>query len=239
MALSPEQEWTLVACGLVAHADGIVDDAEWGQVLFLLDERIDEAQLEPWVALLREETRLREHMQTLQPPPPFLAEAILEKAWRIALSDGEGSAAEAAMHDELAERLGVGTDEAASLRRTWTERAAKRAELVAGFAAILARLDGAVVPDEAKQFEALLGRLPLTEQRRNALRELLVDPPDADEIIGGLAALDPEDRHIVVLELVPLVHAAAVTERDHEMFFELAGRLGIARGEAEHMLLRW
>jgi len=33
MPLSPEQEWTLAACGLVAHADGILEAGEWDRVL--------------------------------------------------------------------------------------------------------------------------------------------------------------------------------------------------------------
>jgi hypothetical protein len=238
MPLSPEQEWTLVACGLVAHADGIVGDAEWGQVLYLLGERLDDHEAGPWIELLRDRDALHERLASLAPPPPFLSEGILEKAWRLALSDGVGSGREAEVHDEVAARLGVEASEARRMRNAWTDRAARRAEVVAGFAAIVTAFDGQVAADERAQYEALLQRLPLTAQRRAALVGQLEDPPDTDDIVGRLSAIDPEDRHIVVLELAPLVRASASGAQQREMFFDLAERLGITRDDAEHILAR-
>jgi hypothetical protein len=239
MALSPEQEWTLVACGLVAHADEVVDDSEWEHVLFLLDERLRGADEQPWIELLSDRERLREHVGGLQPPPPLFTEEILEKAWRVALSDGVGSQAEARTHDAIAARLEVEASRAAEIRQQAAERAARRAELVAGFAAVLVGLDEAVAEEEAAQFEALLQRLPLAEARREVHRQSLADPPDVETILGGLTALEREDRRVVVLELVPLVHRAATTDRERALFFDLAERLGVTRGEAEQLLQRW
>jgi uncharacterized tellurite resistance protein B-like protein len=239
MALSPEQEWTLVACGHVAHADEVVDQSEWGHVLFLLDERLQGDDAQPWVELLSDRARLAAHMKSLQPPPPLFTDEILAKAWRVALSDGTGSGSESAAHDEVAARLGVSAEHAAEVREQTSERAARRAELVAGFGAVLVALDGAVSTDEEAQFETLLGRLPLSAERRVAHLERLSEAPEVESILGGLAALDREDRRIVVLELVPLVHHAAPSDREREMFFDLAERLGVTRAEAEQLLQRW
>jgi hypothetical protein len=239
MALSPEQEWTLVACGLVAHADEVVEPSEWGHVLLLLDERLHGEDAQPWVELLSDRQRLIEQMKTLQPPPPLFTDEILEKAWRVALSDGTGTDTEAAVHDEVAGWLGVQPAQAAEIRRQASSRAMRRAELVAGFAAVLVNLDDEVSADEAAQFAALLERLPMSPERRAAHRKTLGESPEVESILGGLAALDREDRRIVVLELVPLVHHAAGAAREREIFFDLAERLGVVRDEAEQLLQRW
>ncbi len=238
MPLSPEQEWILVACGLLAHADGILEVGEWDQVLWMLDDRIETADSDAWTEVLADAGRLRERLDALQPPPPFLSEMILEKAWRMALADGRGSEAEAAVHDEIANRLGVSPMEAAQWRRGWTERAARRAEVVAGFAAILANIDGRTDPDERVEYENLLARLPVPEDRRDALLSQLEAPPELDAIVGGLAALDPEDRKIALLGVVPFVHAAARGDAERRAFFDLAERVAVSRADAERMLDR-
>ena len=138
MPLSPEQEWTLAACGLVAHADGIVEAGEWDRVLWMLDDRVGDDDASAWVTLLADRGRLQAHVDELAPPMPFFCEAILEKAWRMALADGEGSEQEAAVHDALAVKLGIGASDVASMRERWMTQAYRRSELVAGFAAILA-----------------------------------------------------------------------------------------------------
>ena len=47
----------LAACGLVAHADGIVEAGEWDRVLWMLDERIGAEDASAWVELLADRAR--------------------------------------------------------------------------------------------------------------------------------------------------------------------------------------
>ncbi len=236
MPLSPEQEWTLAACGLVAHADGILEAGEWDRVLWMLDERVGTDDASRWTELLADRERLHAHFEQLPPPPPFFAEPILEKAWRMALADGEGSEQEATVHDELAVALGLPTAEAAELRARWLAQAHKRSELVAGFAAILANLDGRLDPAEAAELDALIERLPVAEGRRPALRALRDQPPALDGIVGQLVAMDGEERSIALLALVPLLRASAQGDRERALFFDVASRLAIAPEDAERML---
>lgn len=236
MPLSPEQEWTLAACGLVAHADGIVEAGEWDRVLWMLDERIGAEDASTWVELLADRTRLAAHLDALPPPMPFFVEGILEKAWRMALADGEGSEHEAAVHDELAVRMGITAAEAAQLRSGWLVQAHKRSELVAGFAAILANLDGRLDASERAELDALIERLPTTAERRPALVSLRDNPPPLDHVVGELMGMDAEERGIALLALVPLLHAQAEGER--ALFLDVAARLAIAPAEAERMLER-
>lgn len=238
MPLSPEQEWTLAACGLVAHADGIVEAGEWDRVLWMLDERIGAEDASAWVELLADRARLRAHLEAMPPPMPFFAEGILEKAWRMALADGEGSEQEAAVHDMLAARMGVPADEAAALRRAWLAQAQRRSEIVAGFAAILANLDGKLDAQEAAELDALIDRLPVPPERRPTLRALRADPPALERVVGELMGMDAEERGIALLALVPLLRAHDHDGREVALFLDVAAHVAIPPAEARRMLER-
>lgn len=238
MPLSPEQEWTLAACGLVAHADGIVEAGEWDRVLWMLDDRIGAEDASAWVELLADRARLVGHLDAMPPPMPFFAEGILEKAWRMALADGEGSEQEAAVHDMLATRMGVPADEAAGLRGGWLAQAHRRSELVAGFAAILANLDGKLDPEEAAELDALVDRLPAAPGRRPALRALRDDPPSLERVVGELMGMDAEERGIALSALVPLLRTHDHDGRERTLFLDVAAHVAIPPAEARRMLER-
>ncbi|NJK32011.1 MAG: hypothetical protein HC927_06075 [Deltaproteobacteria bacterium] len=137
--LTPEQEWTLVACGLIAHADDMLEFGEWEEILHLIDASLDDESLQPWLDMLGDRPALERRFAELAPPLPFFAEQLLEQSWKMALADGSGSEVEAAVHDRIAEKIGVDVERAAELRTLWTKLAAERAELVIAFAAALAR----------------------------------------------------------------------------------------------------
>lgn len=238
MPLSPEQEWTLVACGLVAHADGVLDPAELEQVLWMLDERLDGDDSAAWVERLTSEEALRAHAQGLQRPPPLFSEDILAKAWRMALADGRGTTAEEEVHAEIATMLGEDAETVSRWRQMWSTQAEARSELIAGFAAHIAQADGQVTDAERESFVALLGRLPLAEGTTEAMKNLIDEPPEMMMLIGGFAGLAPEERRIAMLDLVPVVNADGRDEVARGAFVELAGAIAIDPGEAERMLER-
>lgn len=238
MPLSPEQEWTLVACGLVAHADGVLEVGEWDEVLWLLDERVASDEVETWIDLLSDEKALRRRFEGLGPPAPMLGEAILEKAWRMALADGNGTEAELAIHDEIAAKLGIDGGELATWRDAWNERAHRRAEVVAGFAALMAGSDGVTEPMERAEYDDLVRRLPLAEGRQGAVSGLIDAPPDKEALIGATLSLSPEDRGIALAALVPIVKASGQGEVERALFLELADRVAVDRAQAERLLER-
>jgi len=238
MPLSPEQEWTLVACGLVAHADGIIGIGEWDRVLVLLDDRIDSDEAATWLLLLADQDALRERLEALQPPAPLFSEDILERAWRMALADGSGSDGEAAVLDTVAAKLGVSSGEVATLRGQWLAQAQIRSEIVAGFAVVMACLDGEVAAKEIEEYEALLERLPLREGRRDVLRALLDTPPDLDTLVGQMLVQTPEERGVTLQSIVPLVRAGSGEGAERALFVDVAARLAITQHDAETMLCR-
>src|SRR5690606_744373 len=117
--LTPEQEWILVACGMIAHADDMLEFGEWDQILRLVDANVDDAELQPWIDMLGDRPALERRFAELAPPLPHVCEQLLEQAWRMALADGAGSEVEAAVHDRIAEKLGVDLEQVAAWRERW------------------------------------------------------------------------------------------------------------------------
>lgn len=226
----------MAACGLIAHADGVVEAGEWERVLWMLGERLGSEDAGLWKVRLADREKLSAFLNGLLPPPPFFAEPILEKAWRMALADGEGSDAEVAVHDDLARRLGMDGAHVARLRLVWLAQAQRRSELVADFATNVAHLDGQLDPEEAAQLDALIERLPLSESQRGRLTARRNAPPSLDEMVGALLRMDAEERGIALLALVPLVKASADGERERALFCEVASRLAISEDDVAQML---
>ncbi len=234
--LTPEQEWTLVACGLIAHADDALEFGEWDQILRLIDASVDDAGIQPWLDLLGDRPALERRFAELDPPLPLMSEGLLEQAWRMALADGSGSEIEAAVHDRIAEKFGVSAEQAQAWRVEWTRQAAARAELVISFAAALANLDGRMDHTEAVQFDALLERMPVPVARRLEFAALLYSPPKLAELGARLVALGPEAREAVLYEIAPLVQASHSGAREQAVFFELADLAAIPRERAGELL---
>jgi hypothetical protein len=234
--LTPEQEWTLVACGLIAHADDMLEFGEWDQILRLVDANVDDEQLQPWLDMLGDRPALERRFAELDPPLPHVCEELLEHAWRMALADGSGSEVEAAVHDRIAEKIGVDAEQAQQWRTRWSAEAAKRAELVVAFAAALANLDGRMDSAEAVQFDALLERTPVSVARRLELSALLYSPPKLDELGSRLAELGPELREAVLYEIAPLVQASHSGERERAVFLELAALAAVPEERARLLL---
>jgi hypothetical protein len=236
MALTPEQEWTLVACGLMAHADEILEVGEWDHILRLVGGSVAEEDEAEWLDRLADRGALEKRFKELQPPPPVFSEQLLQQCWRVALADGSGSEIEAAVHDHIGERLGIDPDQAASWREEWTRAAGARAELVLGFAAILANADDRLDSGEAVQFESLLERMPVSVGRRVELSTKLVDPPDMEEVVMGLSDLPAQERIAALQDLAPFVNASARGEREKKAFLDLAERIAVPTAEAERLL---
>lgn len=234
--LTPEQEWILVACGMIAHADDMLEFGEWDQILRLINANVDDEQLQPWLDLLGDRPKLERRFAELEPPLPHFAEELLEQAWRMALADGSGSEVEAAVHDRIAEKIGVDLEQAQAWRDRWTKQAAMRAELVVGFAAALANLDGRMDSAEASQFDSLLERMPVPVARRLELQVLLYSPPKLEDLGQRLATLELEAREGVLYEIAPLVLASERGDREREVFFELAELAAVSRDRAASLL---
>jgi hypothetical protein len=236
MALTPEQEWTLVGCGLIAHADEILDIGEWDEVLRYVGATLSEADQQVWMEVLSNQEQLEQRFGELTPLPANQAEELLRRCWQMALADGTGSDIEATVHDRIARRLGVDLDHVARMREQWTIQANARAELTVSLAAMFVNLDGHLDFHEAIHFDNLLERLPIPVGRRVELSELLHTPPTFDNLVDRLLALDTGERMRALHSLVPLLRASRRGGRERELFFQLSRRVLGPQGEVERML---
>lgn len=236
MALTPEQEWTLVGCGLIAHADEILDIGEWDEVLRYVGATLSEADQQVWMEVLSNQEQLEQRFGELSPLPSSKAEELLRRCWQMALADGTGSDIEATVHDRIARRLGVDLDHVARMREQWTLQAHARAELTVSLAAMFVNLDGHLDFHEAIHFDNLLERLPIPVGRRVELSELLHTPPTFDALVDRLLALDTGERMRALHSLVPLLRASRRGGRERELFFQLSRKVLGPQGEVERLL---
>jgi len=236
MALTPEQEWTLVGCGLVAHADEILDIGEWDEVLRYVGSTLSAVDQQVWMEVLSHQDQLEQRFGQLRPLPDGEAEELLRRCWQMALADGVGTDVEATVHDRIARKAGVDLDLVARWRETWTRQAHARAELTVSLAAMFVNLDGHLDFHEAIHFDNLLERLPIPVGRRVELSELLHSPPTFDALVERLLTLDTGERVRALHSLVPLLRASRRGGRERELFFELSRRVLGTQGEVERLL---
>jgi len=225
MALTPEQEWTLVGCGLIAHADEILDIGEWDEVLRYVGATLSEVDQQVWMEILSNQEQLEQRFAELTPLAPTEGEELLRRCWQMALADGTGSDIEATVHDRIARRLGLDLDLVARMRDAWTVQAHARAELTVSLAAMFVNLDGHLDFHEAIHFDNLLERLPIPVGRRVELSELLHTPPTFDALVDRLLALDTGERMRALHSLVPLLRASRRGGRERELFFQLSRKV--------------
>ncbi len=237
MSLSDVDTWTLVAGGLVAHADERLEGQEWGHLVALLEVEDADATLDTWLERLMDAEQLEAAFAKL-PPLPAAAdrERVLYRAWQVALSDGEASEVEASVHQRVAERLGVPAQQAEAWRAEWSRLAARRAELAVGIAAWLANLDGRLDAAEASQFTDLLERAPISVGRRLDLGEQLHAPPDLDDVVAQVVALPEDERLAVLRDLAPMVHASARGEQERAAYLQIARRFQVDEARALALL---
>lgn len=237
MALTGQQEWTLVACAWVAHADDVLEVGEWDLMVRLLESGIPEEDEADAMAMVMDKEAVRGRLATLEVGEDLDVTGILETAWIMALADGAADTAEATAFEEVAARLGRDAEAAASMRETVQRRAQAEARVLAAFAAGVVASDGRVDATEQVEFDDLLGTLPLPASERDALVGTLHDPPPREEVTRGFADLDAAGRRRVLARLGPLVAAAHRGHAEVMIAVTVATDAGMDEAEARAALL--
>lgn len=237
MPLTPEQEWIVAVCGLIAHADGELSPGESDHVLGMLDERLTAVEHARWVHLLGDHAALTAAFAELPPPLPVFAEPLLEKAYMMVLADGHASEPELRILEQIATDIGVAKADLDEWRARWTTHAAALAEHIVAFAAVLIHHDGTIDPAEAEQFRGLVARLPLAAARKDDLIAAhLAAPPTLGHLGARLAALPRDLRLTVLRALAPLVAASSNADLGRRFFLDLARSAAIPEAQAKLLL---
>ncbi|MCB9755566.1 MAG: hypothetical protein H6713_37020 [Myxococcales bacterium] len=236
MSLSLEEEWTVVASGLIAHADEILERGEWDTVLGFLGDSLEPTERETWLEVLSDQGLLEERYAQLSDPPAAFRNELMRRCWRVALADGEGSDIEESVHDRIALRLELDLERVAELRVKWTREAEAKAAATLALAAVFVNLDGHLDFHEAVHFDELLGRSPVPIGRRVELAALLNDPPSVDDVVAQLNQLTLDERLEALGELVPLVRASLRKQEEQAAFVNVMARAGV-QGEAAERLI--
>ena len=201
MPLDPEQEWTLVACGLLALADHVLTGGEASRLLALVSAYLAPDEQDEWMDKLTDQAALEAHFAQMSAPPEEGHQALLERVWLTALADGEASMSEIRVFEQIGVRLGISAEQLAILRKKWTYQAMEGAEIAAGFLALLLHRGDPPDAAESERYGVVLGRLPLGKVRRDRLREALPAPPSAAALSEQLLRL-PRSRQVDVLRVI-------------------------------------
>jgi hypothetical protein len=226
MALSLTTQWTLVASGLVAHADHVLSGEECERLMALVDEEVDGDAYAQWMSIVSDRERLETMLEGLSPPPAEGHRQILEDAWLMAVVDGERVDAEIDALRRIAARLKVEPAQLDFWREAWST--AQHAYAETAVAALAHVLGGPALTEDDGSIERFVHSLPTTHEHRAKLVAAGLVPQPAEAVQLRLQALSRSQRRDLVRRLATAAVGAAGAVDAHERWRALGRDLGIS-----------
>jgi Tellurite resistance protein TerB len=235
MALSITTQWTLVASGLMAHADQVMSGPECERLMALVDEAADGDDYAQWMSIISEPPRLKAMLDELPLPPPDSRRKILEDAWLMAVVDGQRVAAEVAVLERIAAQFEVEPVQLEFWREAWTT--AQHAQAAAATAALGYVLGGGapVLPEDESVVDAFVHALPTTNEHRGQLVAAGLVPQTLDDVERRLRALGRPQRRDLVRRLAGAVADARRADDARERWRALGHDLGLSDEELDRL----
>jgi tellurite resistance protein len=229
-------KWQLVACGLVAHADDVLDGEECDRLMAMVDEEVDGDEYSSWLTAVGDRERLRAIMSELPPPPADSHRAILEQAWNMSIVDGERCEAESAVLEELAARLGVEPMQLEFWRDAWAAAEHDAAQWIAAALGWVLGGGKACAPEDGTRIRLVVTTLPTADAHREALVGVASDAQSRDDVIRRLSKLSRRKRRWALSRMAPAVSSTDDGGDAQRRYIELAAELGIAASTADALL---
>ncbi|MFV8753448.1 TerB family tellurite resistance protein [Nannocystaceae bacterium ST9] len=237
MPVSPETQWVLVACGLIAHADGEIDGNEAERLMAMVDDKIPADDYADWLGWIGDRAKLEAIYAALPDPPADQHRNLLEEAWTMAMVDGTRNTDELVVLARLAERLGVEPMQLEFWREAWSAAEREFARHAAEAAAWSLAGEGSLYEDDHSPYLDLVERLPTSTEERERLRALAQQPAvEPGALARSLAAL-AKPKRIRLFKLVgPLVRDAAMADQALARFQQLAKDAGLMSVPIDELL---
>ncbi|PRP90334.1 Tellurite resistance protein TerB [Enhygromyxa salina] len=228
MTVSSETEWLLVACGLIAHADDVLDGNEVERLMAMVDDRIPEDAYADWLRIIGDKAELEARYAALPDPPEDQHRSLLEEAWAMAMVDGERNTKELVVLARIAERFGVEPMQLEFWREAWTSAEQEFSVRTAELAALALGGGETLFEDDHSPFLDLIERLPTTTEERERLGQLATSSPtDADALGRALAAMPKTRRQQAFTLVSQLVRYAVEAEPARERFVAIGRAAGL------------
>ena len=228
MALSLESQWTVVACGVMAHADGVLDGGECDLLLAMVEGEADAEEYSAWLSTISDRERLEEMLSQLPAPPETACRDILETAWSVAVADGVRSPAEREALDRIAARLGVASVQLDFWHDAWNEAQATLAELVIDAGCVTLAGEGPLDPTARASIRELTRSVPSTDEHREELVASTAIPKSAEDVARRLRAVPKRRRQWVIKALAKLPSEAGEREAAQRRLHDLGRDAGLS-----------
>lgn len=228
MALSLTTQWTLVASGLVAHADHVLSGEECERLMALVDEEVDGDAYAQWMSIVSDRERLETMLAGLSPAPAESHRQILEDAWLMAVVDGERVDAEIDALRRIAARLKVEPAQLDFWREAWSTAQHAYAETAVAALAHVLGGGGPALREDDGSIERFVHALPTTHEHRAKLVAAGLVPQAAEAVQLRLQALARSQRRDLVRRLATAAVDAAGAVDAHERWRALGRDLGIS-----------
>ncbi len=228
MALSLESQWTIVACGIMAHADGVLDGEECDLLLAMVEGEADADEYSTWLSTISDAARLEEMLSQLPTPPDSVHRDILETAWSVAVADGERTQAEQEALGRIATRLGVEGVQLEFWREAWTQGQSALAELVTDAACVVLAGEAPLDSDARTVILELSRAVPTTDAHREELVGATAIPKDAEDVGRRLRGIPKRRRKWVLKTLASVPGKCPQREDAQRRLTELGVSSGLS-----------